>query len=288
MEPKRTVFQTAKMLLRREMLFCEINPTCFALSEKKEYAKRHIRNFLSSEKIAKEKSDKVLPYSVFSQQSELIKKGKGIDPETQYNKAHNIDVAGSYINRIVIRPGQTFSFWQTVGAINEKRGYKKGRVIEGGRLITGVGGGLCNLGNVIHLLILHSPLDVTEVHYHSDALAPDHGRRVPMSAGTSVNYNRIDFRFKNNTNADFQLLCSVSDEILFAELRCSRRVKYAYDITEDDHHFSKEGDKYYRISKIYRDTLNPDTAEVIRRDLIRDNHSEVMFDYNDIPKEQIR
>ena len=47
---------------------------------------------------------------------------------------------------------------------------------------------------------MHSPLKVTELHTHSDALSPDHGTRVPFGTGTSVSYNYVDYRFKNITN----------------------------------------------------------------------------------------
>lgn len=63
-----------------------------------------------------------------------------------------------------------------------------------------------NIGNTIHWLVLHSPLDVMEFHSHSDALAPDHEKREPFSSGTSVSYNYIDYRFRNNTDRDIQLL----------------------------------------------------------------------------------
>ena len=119
MSSERTVFQGVKQLLKGEILFCELSPLCYNISEKKGNAKRHISDFFSKEKIAKEKSDKLLPFSVYSHESGLIKKGKGIDPETQYNKAHNIAIASSTINGIVIHPGETFSFWRTGGAITE-------------------------------------------------------------------------------------------------------------------------------------------------------------------------
>ena len=189
---------------------------------------------------------------------------------------------------MLIRPGEVFSFWKIVGPTTEKRGYKTGRVIECGRLITGIGGGLCNLGNVLHVLALHSPLDITEVHYHSDALADDHGKRIPMSSGTSVNYNNIDLRFKNNTDQTFQILINVRDEKLFAELRSERDLAFSYEITEEGHHFSRENNKLYRVSKIYRDTIDKKTRKVINHKLIRDNHSEVMFDYSLIPQELIK
>ena len=59
-----------------------------------------------------------------------------------------------------------------------------------------VWGGLCNLANTLNLLVMHSPLKVTELHTHSDALSPDHGTRVPFGTGTSVSYNYVDYRFK--------------------------------------------------------------------------------------------
>jgi hypothetical protein len=80
-----------------------------------------------------------------------------------------------------------------------------------------MGGGLCNLANTIHLLFLHSPLEVTEFHQHSDALAPDEGKRVPFSSGTSVVYNYIDYRVKNTTDQDVQLCLWCEDEKLFGE-----------------------------------------------------------------------
>lgn len=65
-------------------------------------------------------------------------------------------------------------------------------------------------------------------------------------------------------------------------------VPYRYEIVEEDHHFHKEGDKYYRISKIYRDTIEKATKKMIDHQLIWDNHSMVMFDEAMIPKEWIR
>ena len=57
---------------------------------------------------------------------------------------------------------------------------------------------------------------------------------------------------------------------------------------EENHHFHKEGDKFFRISKIYRNIIEKTSGEVIEKQLIRDNHSEVMYDYDLIPAELIR
>lgn len=276
------------MLFNKNKNFCDINPVCFAISSEKEIFKRYIKDALGKEKFAKNLEEKRLPNVVFHYSSNLIKKGKGIDVRLQENKVTNIMLACSKMNGMIIRPGEVFSFWKTVGRATKRKGYKEGRVIVKGKIEPGTGGGLCNLGNTINLLVLHSPLEILELHHHSDALAPDNGKRVPFSSGTSVSYNYIDYRFKNNTDQDIQLLVWCEDGKLHGELRSKKEFPWSYELIEEDHHFQKEGDKYYRISKIYRNTIERITGDILDKKLIWDNHSIVMYDYDLIPKDQIR
>lgn len=277
--------------MKKKKLFCDINPTCYAISMEKERLKRHLKNFFGKEKFAKKKKNQPinkLHNVVWEYHANMIKRAPGVDLTHQLNKAVNIDIAGSKINGIIIHPGEVFSFWKTVGKTSKRKGYKEGRIIEGNRLIAGVGGGLCNLGNTMHLLALHSPLTVTEFHQHSDALAPDEGKRVPFSAGTSVCYNHIDYRFQNTTDQDVQLLVWCDGEILNAELRSEKPFPDTYELVEEDHHFQKKNDIFYRNSKIYRNIIDRKTNQVRAKELILDNHSEVMYDYDLIPKDLIK
>ena len=67
----------------------------------------------------------------------------------QENKVTNIALAAAKINGIIVRPGETFSFWRTVGKTAEKQGYKEGLVIHrGGKLGSGIGGGLCQTASI--------------------------------------------------------------------------------------------------------------------------------------------
>ena len=273
---------------KEKKLFCEISPLTYAISQSKERGKRHIKNLMSKEKFCKTKQKEKLPNLVFAYDCGLIKKGKGIDPVLQENKAQNIKLASAKINGTIVHPGETFSFWKTIGKTSKRKGYRDGRIIVGDKLMPGLGGGLCNLGNTLHLLVLHSPLTVIEFHSHSDALAPDHGKRIPFSSGTSVSYNYIDYRFKNTTDQDVQLCVWCKDGKLHGELRSEREFPEQYEIFEEDHHFHKEGEKFFRISKIYRNVIDRKSGSVVEKQLIRDNHSEVMFDYELIPRELIR
>ena len=113
--------------------------------------------------------------------------------------------------------------------------------------------------------------------------------RVPYSAGTSVNFNFIDFRFRNDTAQPVQLCVWCEGDALRTELRTTKEYPWTYRLVEENHHFHKEENgKFYRISKIYRETVERKAGKVIKRELKWDNHSEVMFDYALIPKDLIR
>lgn len=269
-------------------LFCEISPTTYKISMEKEIMKRNIKNIIGKEKIAKTHSKEELPNIVKSHSSILIRKLLGVDIKLQENKVTNIMLACNKINGIIIHPGETFSYWSTVGKPDKKDGYKEGLVISSKGLTSGYGGGLCQMANMIHWLVLNSPLEITELHHHSDALFPDERRRVPFGTGTSVSYNNVDYRFKNNTDQDVQILVWCENDELCGELRSQREFPCRYKLVEENHHFKKEGDKYFRISQVYRIVIDKATNEELYKELILDNHSAVMYDYSLIPKDQIR
>lgn len=269
-------------------LFCEISPLCYKISHNKEIFKKNIKDLFSNEKIAKAKDENPFPYIIKSHTSIMLRKLNGVDMQLQKNKVTNIKLACKKINGIVINPNETFSYWKTLGRCTEKEGYKEGLTINKGKFNKGFGGGLCQMANMIHYLVLNSPLEVTELHHHSDALFPDDRRRVPFGTGTSVYYNAVDYRFKNTLDCPVQILVWVEDDVLCGELRCQKDIPYRYKLIEENHHFKKEKDDYYRISQIYKVNIDKKTNKEIKRELILDNHSKVMYNHSLIPKDEIR
>ena len=144
------------------------------------------------------------------------------------------------------------------------------------------------MANMIHWLVLNSPLEVVELHHHSDALFPDERRKVPFGTGTSICYNNVDYRFKNTTNQNVQILVWIENGELCGELRSQKPYQHRYKLMEEEHYFSKEGNDYYRNSKVYRLIIDRKTNIEIKKELILDNHSKVMYEHSLIPKEQIR
>ena len=272
----------------KRKLFCEINKTCYRISLAKEILRRNLIDLFSGQKIAREKSGETLPVIVKSHSSILLRKLHGVDIKLQENKVTNILLACSRINGLIIHPGEVFSFWKMIGNPTRKAGYKEGLVISRNSLSKGYGGGLCQLANMIHWLVLNSPLTVTELHHHSDALFPDDRRRVPFGTGTSVAFNSVDYRFKNTTGQDVQLLVWCDGGDLCGELRTTHEFPQRYRLSEENNHFRMENGRYYRISQVYRTTIDRQSGNEIQIELILDNHSEVIYDYSLIPKDQIK
>lgn len=146
------------------------------------------------------------------------------------------------------------------------------------------------MANTLNRLVMDSPMTVTEIHHHSDALAPDpNGVRVPYSAGTSVNYNFLDYRFRNDTDQPVQLCAWCDGDFLHTELRTTKEFPFSYRIVEHNHRFHQEDNgRFYRKSKIYREIIYRATGDVVKRELKWDNRSEVMYDYSLIPSDQIK
>lgn len=272
----------------KRKLFCELGPAAYRLSLKKEILRRDLKDLCGRESIARARQAEALPVLVKCHSSVLLRRLEGVDMRLQENKVTNIRLACQKVNGVIIRPGETFSFWRTVGPTTAKRGYLEGLVIGAGVLSSGVGGGMCQMANLIHWLVLNSPLTVTELHHHTDALFPDERRRVPFGTGTSIFYNNVDYRFRNDTDSTVQLLTWVEGDELCGELRIDREFPCRYKIVEENHHFRKEGDDYFRISQVYRLVIDKATGEQVRKELILDNHSRVMYDHALIPREQIR
>ena len=203
--------------------------------------------------------------------------------ELQDNKAINLSIAAPQINKILIRPEETFSFWKLVGACSPSKGYKPGLVIKKGAPDSGVGGGMCQFTNLIHWMVLHTDLEITEHHHHDGIdLFPDYNRQIPFGTGTSIFYNYLDYRFKNNTTNTYQLITYTTDSHLCGEIRALHNQPHTYHIHIKDEFFSQEADGVYRNGKVYRNKIDPSTGNTLEEKLIRRNHARVMYDTSNL------
>ncbi len=229
------------------------------------------------EKYASQRSSESLPYTVKRHQSLLRRKLGSTDPMLQENKIVNLGLAIGTMEGIVIRPGETFSFWHLIGRTTADKGYLEGLLLSQGEVKTGIGGGLCQLANLLFWLALHTPLEIRERHHHSFDPFPDDRRVLPFGSGASVFYNYIDLRFFNPTPHTFQFKLRLTGEHLKGVVYCDHDLPEAYHIEERNHRFYRDGDKNFRENEIWKRTVNKETGQVIREALIIRNHAEVKY-----------
>ena len=260
-------------------LFCEISPFTYRLSMEKEIMRRHLNDFINKTRFAKERKDTPLSVLVYNHNSLIRRRLGNVNMQLQENKAKNLALAVTHINGLIIHPGETFSVWKMIGRTSKRKGYKEGLTIEKGKPAQGIGGGMCQLSNLIHWMVLHSDLTITEHHHHDGLdLFPDYGRQIPFGTGTSISYNYIDYRVKNNTNNTYQLRLWVDDEYLCGELRAEKPQPHTFHIHAENEFFSRENGVIFRNGQVYRDVIDRNTGKCVESQLIRTNHAKVMYE----------
>ena len=96
----------------------------------------------------------------------LMRKLKDVDMWLQENKVINLRLAAARLDGMLLRPGETFSYWRCIGNPTRRKGYVEGMMLKNGGFTAHIGGGLCQMSNLIYWMTLHTPLTVVERHRH--------------------------------------------------------------------------------------------------------------------------
>lgn len=263
----------------KRKLFCELSPLAYRISVQRMILTRKWRDFLSPTTFASQRSDDPLPAVVYRHNSLIRRKLGNVDLHLQENKAVSLGIAAPLVNGIIIQPGETFSFWNLVGRCTEAKGYREGLVISNGKADSGIGGGLCQFTNLLHWMVLHSELTIVEHHHHGEVdLFPDFNRQIPFGTGTSIIYNYLDYRVRNDTDQAYQFIVTTTDEHLCGELRAERVPAVKFHIREEGAHFQEAEGRVYRRNKIIRLTRDKRSGLVTSREKIIENNALVTYD----------
>lgn len=120
------------------------------------------------------------------------------------NRVHNISLAISKINDVVVKKDETFSFNHTVGPMGLDQGFKEAIGFDtNGEKIKMPGGGMCQISSTIYNAALIANLEIVERHPHSRRVY-----YVPKDKDATIYYDTLDFKFKNNTGDDIKILAT--------------------------------------------------------------------------------
>ena len=208
---------------------------------------------------AKERRQDSLPYLQASHETPLLRQLRGEDMELQRNKVVNLRLAVEKLDGVLLRPGETLSYWRLIGKPSARRGYLPGMVLFLGRIGSDVGGGLCQLSNLIFWMTLHTDLTVVERYRHSHDVFPDAHRSQPFGTGATCAYPHRDLMIRNDTRETYQLRLRVGEENLEGEWLATAPPLHRFEIQERDARMDQAAwGGYVRHNAIWRRVFDRD------------------------------
>lgn len=220
-------------------------------------------------------------HAVFSHATPLFRNLSDIDCKLQKNKVVNLRLAVRRLDGFVLEPGKVFSYWKEIGAPIALRGFRKGVVLVNGVPTERIGGGLCQLSNLLYWMTVHTSLTVIERYRHSFDVFPDQNRTQPFGSGATCVYNYRDLQIRNDTNTTFVLRVSVSGDKLEGSWKTDVPVGESYEVYERSHWITQEmGSVYVRHNILGRRHFFEDPEgrrELASDDILAENHAIMMY-----------
>ncbi|MEP7378879.1 MAG: VanW family protein [Chloroflexota bacterium] len=221
-------------------------------------------------------------FSLVTHHSVLRRRLAGLDPTYQETKIVNLRLAANALDGILIRPGEVLSFWDRVGEPTARRGFAPGLVLHRGEVAIDIGGGLCQMSNLLYWMALHTQLTVMEQHHHGFDPFPDDERIQPFGSGASVFYNYGDLRLLNTTGATCQIRVLLTDTDLVGSIRCDQMPPTDTIVEERNHRFWRAADgKVYRDNELWQVTTDRASGARLGSRLITRNHALVKYSVPD-------
>lgn len=218
-----------------------------------------------------------LEYSHVEHRTPLLRRLRGADMALQRNKVVNLRIAAGRLDGLLLRPGETFSFWRLVGHPTARRGFLPGMTLHCGHIGAGIGGGLCQMTNLIYWMALHTELTVIERHRHSYDVFPDSSRTLPFGSGATCAWPHLDLMLRNDTGCTYQLMVRVGEDDLVGQWRCDGPMHHRYEVVERDAHITSEPwGGYVRHNALARRCLDRD-GTLLAEELVAENHALMMY-----------
>lgn len=207
-------------------------------------------------------------------EGEVIGSYQAISQSTNADRAENLRLAAEEIDGVVIQPGETFSFNDHVGDVEQDPRYRDAPVIVGGETVEGAGGGICQVSTALYIAALKADLEIVERHPHS--IASDY---APIGLDATLVYGTMDLRIKNAGDAPVRISAaavgqtvevSIIGQPLETGLTIDATSKVVDQYTDDDgkggshlHYVAESYRVYYRDGVVqYRDLMHTDTYQV--------------------------
>ncbi|MDQ0116579.1 VanW family protein [Paenibacillus harenae] len=128
-------------------------------------------------------------------------------------RAHNVTITAEMLNDTHLAPGDVFDYDKLITATEKVHTYREAPVILNGKLVPGIGGGICQVSSTLYNAVLRAGLEIVERRNHSIPVA-----YLPLGQDATYSGGSINFRFKNTTGKHLIIRTEVKDRKLTIKL----------------------------------------------------------------------
>lgn len=139
---------------------------------------------------------------------------------SSYSRANNVELAAEKINGTVLMPGDVFSYNDTVGRRTTQAGFQEAPAYANGKVVSEVGGGICQVSSTLYNTVLRSNLEVVDRTNHMFPVS-----YCPIGTDATVSWGAPDFKFKNNREYAIKIVAETSGRNLTVDI---------YGLNQDD------------------------------------------------------
>ena len=144
----------------------------------------------------------------------LLGRGESNFRGSSRSRIKNINVAANKISNTLLKPGEEFSFVNTLGKVDARNGYLPELVIKGKKTIPEYGGGICQVSTTLFRAALNAGLPITERRAHS-YIVNYYGK---PGLDATIYLPKPDLKFKNDTNNYILLQHYITGTTLYYEI----------------------------------------------------------------------
>lgn len=141
------------------------------------------------------------------------------------NRTTNLILAANKINGTVLLPGEEFSYNKTVGERTPQAGFKNAATFSGGKVVDGIGGGICQISTTLYDAVVMADLEITQRRNHQFVTS-----YVGGGKDATVVWGSQDFKFKNTRKYPVRITATVQGGIATVQV-WGIREEVEYDIT---------------------------------------------------------
>lgn len=124
-------------------------------------------------------------------------------------RATNVRVAANYINGTIVYPGKVFSVIATIKDRTVENGYQSAAEYSSGKVVEGVGGGVCQVSTTLYNAVINAELEIVERSPHSMVVG-----YVDVSRDAAIAGDYKDFKFRNDTDVPVYIMASADGSTL--------------------------------------------------------------------------